>query len=332
VVTEPQLREAPVMYERTCVDLDVHARSILACAIDNETGQIRSLRLGPATGTVLEWVGSLPGPVAVTYEAGPTGFGLARLLRIGELPAVRVPSEAEEAARDLVRAREDVRGDLMRARHRLSKLLLRQGLLYDGAAWTGAHDVWLRSLVFDRTGVRLAFDEAYDAVLTTAARRARLDTAITEMAASPGFVPIVGRLGCLRGVSTLTAFGLATEIVDWRRFTGASIGAYLGLVPAESSSGQQRSQGPITKTGNTHARRLLVEAAWHHRKRYRPSRELLRRQDGQPAEVRARAELGNRRLHRRWVRFDARSKRPTVSVVAVARELAGWCWSLAIKE
>ena len=369
MVTEPQLREAPVMYDRTCVGLDVHARSIVACAIDNETGQIRSLRLGPATGTVLEWVRSLPGPVAVTYEAGPTGFGLARaldtagvrcvvvapsklerppgdrvktdrrdaerlarLLRIGELPAVRVPSEAEEAARDLVRAREDVRGDLMRARHRLSKLLLRQGLLYDGTAWTAAHDVWLRALVFERVGVRLAFEEAYDTVLSTAARRARLDTAITEMAALPVFAPVVGRLGCLRGVSTLTAFGLATEIADWHRFTGSSIGAYLGLVPAESSSGGQRSQGPITKTGNTHARRLLVEAAWHHRKRYRPSRELLRRQDGQPPEVRARAELGNRRLHRRWVRFDARSKRPTVSAVAVARELAGWCWSLAIME
>lgn len=358
-----------MIYERTCVGLDVHARSILACAIDNQTGATRTLRLSPATDMILQWVRSLPGPVAVTYEAGPTGFGLARaldevgvrcvvvapsklerppgdrvktdrrdaqrlarLLRIGELPAVRVPSEAEEAARDLVRAREDVRGDLMRARHRLSKLLLRQGLLYDGSAWTAAHEVWLRSLSFDRLGVRLAFDEAYDAVLSTAARRARLDTVITEMAATPTFAPVVGRLGCLRGVSTLTAFGLTTEIADWQRFTGASIGAYLGLVPAESSSGDQRSQGAITKTGNTHARRLLVEAAWHHRKRYRPSRELLRRQDGQPPEVRARAELGNRRLYRRWVRFDARSKRATISAVAIARELAGWCWSLAIMD
>ncbi|WP_206785375.1 transposase [Amycolatopsis sp. MtRt-6] len=181
----------------------------------------------------------------------------------------------------------------------------------------------MRSLAFDRVGVRLAFEEAYDAVLVTQARRARLDTAITELAATPVFAPVVGRLSCLRGVSTLTAFGLATEIGDWHRFTGASIGAYVGLVPAESSSGEHRHQGAITKTGNSHARRLLVEAAWHHRKRCRLSREVVRRQDGQPAAVRARAEAGNRRLHRRWTRLDTRSKRSTISAVAVARELAG---------
>jgi transposase len=358
-----------VFIERTCVGLDVHARSVVACAIDNEVGEIKSLRLSPKAGQVVAWVCSLPGPVAVTYEAGPTGFGLARaldavgvrcvvvapsklerppgdrvktdrrdaerlarLLRIGELPGVRVPSECEEAARDLVRAREDVRGDLMRARHRLSKLLLRQGLLYEGSAWTGAHEAWLRSLSFDRLGVRLAFDEAHDTVLTTLARRGRLDAAIVEMAATPVFAPVVGRLGCLRGVSILTAFGLTTEIADWHRFTGSSIGAYLGLTPAEYSSGGHRALGSITKTGNSHARRLLVEAAWHHRRRYRTSRELLRRQHGQPPEVRARAEQGNHRLHYRWARLDARSKRPTIAAVAVARELAGWCWSLAIMQ
>jgi transposase len=139
-------------------------------------------------------------------------------------------------------------------------------------------------------------------------------------------------LCCLRGVSTLTAVGLTTEIADWRRFTGSSIGAYLGLVPTESSSGDTRVQGSITKTGNSHARRLLVEAAWHHRRRYRPNRELLRRQDGQPPEVRARANPGNRRLHRRWTRFDTRHKRPTIAAVAIARELAGWCWSLATMQ
>jgi transposase len=220
----------------------------------------------------------------------------------------------------------------MRARHRLSKLLLRQGLLYEGSAWTGAHESWLRSLTFDRRGVQLAFDEAFDTVLATHARRDRLDTAIVEMAATEPFAPVVARLGCLRGIGTLTAFGLTTELADWHRFTGSSIGAYLGLVPAEYSSGERRVQGSITKTGNSHARRLLVEAAWHHRKRYRPSRELIRRQDGQPPAVRARADQGNRRLHRRWRRLDARGKRSTISAVAVARELAGWCWSLAIMD
>ncbi|MEU1596060.1 IS110 family transposase [Streptomyces sp. NPDC005708] len=357
------------MFERTYAGLDVHARSVVGAAIDGISGEIRSLRLAPEVNAVVSWVASLPGPVAVAYEAGPTGFGLARaltaagvrcvvvapskverpsgdrvktdrrdaerlarLLRIGELPAVRVPTEAEEAARDLVRAREDVRGDLMRARHRLSKLLLRHGLVWQGTAWTQEHEAWLRSLSFDRLGVQLAFEEAFDTVLHTYARRGRLDGAIEQMAASSPFTPVVGRLGCLRGISTLTAFGLAVEVGDWHRFTGATIGSYLGLVPSESSSGERRMQGPITKTGNSHARRLLVEASWHHRKRYRLGRELMRRQASQPPVVRDRADRGNRRLHRRWQRFDARDKRPTIAAVAVARELAGWCWSLAVMD
>ena len=143
----------------------------------------------------------------------------------------------------------------------------------------------------------------------------------------------IGRPAGLPGwVGVLTAFGLAVEVGDWQRFTGATIGADLGLVPTEHSSGAQRAQGSITKTGNTHARRLLVEAAWRHRKPYRPGRELQRRQAGQPAVVRERADAGNHRLHQRWRRLDARRKRSTISVVAVARELAGWCWSLAVMD
>lgn len=138
------------------------------------------------------------------------------------------------------------------------------------------------------------------------------------MAAVSPFAPAVGRLGCLRGVSALTAFGPAVEVGDWHRFTGATISSHLGLVPSEASSGQRRAQGPITKTGNSHARRLLVGASWHHRKRYRPSQELMRRQAGQPPAVRDRAERGNRCLKQPWKRFDARDKRPTIAAVAVA--------------
>ena len=185
---------------------------------------------------------------------------------------------------------------------------------------------------WDQAGLRVAYDEAYGTVLAIQARRDRLEVAIAELAATPAWAPLVGRLGCLRGVGVLTAFGLAVEVGDWHRFTGATIGAYLGLVPAEHSSGTQRVQGSITKTGNTHARRLLVESAWHHRKPYRPSQPLQRRQAGQPAAVRERAERGNHRLHQRWRRLDSRAKRSTVSVVAVARELAGWCWSLAVMD
>lgn len=173
---------------------------------------------------------------------------------------MRVPSEAEEAARNLVRAREDARGDLMRARHRLSKLLLRHGLVWESTAWTGAHEAWLRTLRFDRLAVQLAFDEAFDAVLTVHARRDRLDVAIAEMAATSEYAPVVARLCCVRGIGTLTGFGLAVEVGDWRRFT-------------------------VNRPGS----------------------------------------VGDGRL-------DARGKRPTISAVAVAREVASWTWSLAIMD
>ena len=356
--------------ERTSVVLDVHARSVAAAAIDGVTGELFQARLTPSHDHIRGWIGALPGPVAVTYEAGPTGFGLARalradgircvvaapsklqrpsgdrvktdandavhlarLLRMDEVTAVVIPSADQEAARDLVRAREDCRGDLMRARHRLSKLLLRHGIVYDGGqGWTGAHDVWLRRQHFDAPTVQMAFDSDYDAVLATGARRDRLDAAITAMATDSEFTPVVRRLSCLRGVSTLTSFALAVEIGDWRRFTGNTIGSFVGLVPSEYSSGASRVQGSITKTGNTHARRLLIEAAWHHRTRYRPGSTMLARWDLASPAARARGDEGNRRLHARWARFDEHHKRPVIANVAIARELAGWCWSLAVLE
>jgi transposase len=356
-----------VFSERTSVGLDVHARSVVACAIDTVTGELVRSRLCPDNGEVLEWIGRLPGPVAVAYEAGPTGYGLARavraagvrcevvapsklqrpsgdrvktdardalhlakLLRLDEFTGVRVPPVAEEAARDLVRAREDARGDLMRARHRVSKLLLRQGVVWSGGkGWTLAHHAWLRAQSFQYPGLAAAYESAYEAVVMAQDRRARLDKAIAAMARDPAWSPMVARLGCLRGIDTLTALGLAVEIGDWQRFTGASIGAYLGLVPSESSSGQSRSQGSITKTGNTHARRLLVEAAWHHRPGYRVGATLRRRWDQAPPAARARGHAGNQRLNQRWRTFTEHHKRPVVANVAIARELAGWCWSLA---
>jgi transposase len=254
---------------------------------------------------------------------------LARLLRLGELVAVRVPEPHEEAARDLVRARDDVRGDLMRARHRLSKLLLRQGLVYDARAWTGAHDAWLRRQRFVSRPLALAFEECYAAVVQTKARRDALDAAIVELAGQPPFADPVGRLCCLRGISTLTALALTVELGDWARFRPQSLGPFLGLVPSEDSSGQRRRQGAITKTGNTHARRLLVEAAWQQRRPLRASATLERRRQGQPAAVRFRADQSARRLHQRWQTLEQRGKRRTIVAVAVARELAGHCWALA---
>ena len=354
--------------QRTSIGLDVHARSVVGCGLDGDTGEVFQRRLCPDHREILEWIGGLPAPVAVTYEAGPTGFGLARaligagidcrvaapsklqrpagdrvktdardaahlarLLHLGQIVEVTVPSVVQEAARDLVRAREDCRGDLMTVRHRISKLLLRQGIVYyGGAAWTGKHEMWLRAQRFDNPALMLAYEMALDAMVAGVHRRDRLDEAITVMAVESEFTPVVRALSCVRGISALTAFGLAVEIGDWSRLTGRSIGAYLGLVPCEYSSGTSRVQGGVTKTGNGHARRLLVEAAWHHRAPYRPSRDLRRRWDAATPALRARAHQANHRLHSRWAGFDQRKKRPVVANAAIARELAGWCWSLAI--
>jgi transposase len=205
--------------------------------------------------------------------------------------------------------------------------LLRHGIVYyGGKAWTGTHDVWLRQQRFDQRGLQMAYETAYETVIAVLDRRARLDAAIAEMAEDGEFTAVVNRLGCLRGVSTLTAFGLAVEIGDWNRLIGRAIGAYLGLVPTESSSGGSRSQGGLTKTGNGHARRLLVEAAWHHRPRYRPtSLPLRRRWERAGSLARVRGHEGNQQLHARWEAFDAQSKKPSVANAAIARELAGWC-------
>jgi transposase len=179
----------------------------------------------------------------------------------------------------------------------------------------------------------LAFDAGLETLLHTQHRRDRLDQAITEMAHNSEYTPVVRRLSCLRGISTLTAFGLAVEIGDWHRLTGRTVAPYLGLTPSESSSGAQRSLGSITKTGNRHARRLLVEAAWHHRRPYRtPSKTMRLRWDEASPAARARGHDGNKRLHDRWLTYLIRQKKPTIANIAIARELAGWCWSLAVLD
>jgi transposase len=360
-----------VSRQRTFVGLDVHARAVVGHALDESTGQVWQQLLPADPPGIWGWLESLPQPLKVTYEAGPTGYGLARflrgrgieclvaapskltrptgnrvktdakdaehlcrLLRLDEIVQVIVPDPEQEAARDLVRAREAVRGDLMRARHRVSKMLLRQGMVYPGSkTWTGLHHRWLRQQHFDAPAQQLAYQEYVETVVLTTDRRDRLERAIEVMAADSSYTALLRRLCCLRGISTLTGFGLAVEIGDWRRFTGSSIGAFLGLVPTEQSSGDSRYQGSITKTGNAHARRLLVEAAWHHRKTYAsPSKIIRNRWELAPSQARVRGHQGNRRLHQRWRYFEARKKKNTVAAVAVARELAGWAWSLAIIE
>jgi transposase len=180
-----------------------------------------------------------------------------------------------------------------------------------------------------REPLALTFDECYGAVLQAKGRRDSLDRAIAELAGEPPFADVVAQLVCLRGVSTLTALALTVELGDWRRFRPQSLGPFLGLTPSESSTGERRRQGAITETGNTHARRLLGEAAWHQRRLLRASAALERRRQDQPMAVRTRADESARRLHARWHALESRGKHRTVVAVAVARELAGHCWALA---
>lgn len=352
---------------RSLVGLDVHATKIVAATLDGETGELQFFRLGGEVGEAAALCAGLPRPVRAAYEAGPTGYGLARelerrgvqcvvaapskipraagdrvktdrrdaellvrLLLAGKLHPVRVPGPEEEALRDLVRAREAVRVDLMRCRHRLSKLLLRHGIRFeDGRAWTDRHRAWLAEVEFDRPAAQATFADACGAVDVLCHRRAALEREIVALLAGSPWQPEVARLRCLRGIDTLTAAGLCAEIGDFCRFAHpGQLMSYVGLVPCESTTGEQRRLGQITKTGSGHARRLLVEAAWHYRPRPRIGRALKDRQDDQPAHAIAISWSAQQRLHRTWARLEARAKRRTIIAVAVARELAGFCWSI----
>ena len=353
---------------RSWAGLDVHAASVLAATMDRESGELAVRRLPGKTSDVVEFCRALPGPTRVAYEAGPTGFGLARaleaagvscvvaapgkierpasdrvktdrrdaervlrLLTIGGLHAVRVPTLGEEALRDLVRAREDVRGDLMRARHRLSKLLLRHDVRFDGSAWTQHHRRWLAAVELGQRGAQVTLHDYVGAIDALIVRRDSLEATIGELVPDSPWADTVARLRCLRGIDTLSAVGLCAEVGDFGRFAQAGhVMSFLGLVPSEHSSGQTRRQGKITKSGSGHGRRLLVEAAWHYRRQPAKSQALKRRQANQPPHVLAISWQAQQRLHRTWQRLDtARGKRRTIVAVAVARELAGFCWAVA---
>jgi transposase len=355
---------------RTLVGLDVHAAKIVAAVLDAETGEVQWFRLG---GDIVEAAGlcaGLPRPVRATYEAGPTGYGLARelgrrgvacvvaapskiprasgervktdrrdaehlvrLLLAGKLHAVRVPGAEEEALRDLVRAREAVRVDLMRCRHRLSKLLLRRGIRFqDGRAWTERHRAWLAGIDLGHDAAQATLADAIGAVDALVHRRDGLEREILAQLGDSPWETQITRLRCLRGIDTLTAAGLCAEIGDFERFARAEqLMHYVGLVPSEDSTGEQRRRGAITKTGSGHARRLLVEAAWHYRKRPAISKALHDRHDRQPAHAIAIAWTAQQRLHRTWQRLEQRGKRRTIIAVAAARELAGFCWAITTR-
>jgi transposase len=350
------------------VGLDVHARSIRLAAVRGD--EVLEERTLPCDEAAVERVLRRWPAVRCCYEAGPTGFGLyrhlvergidcavvapglvpqrpgdriktdprdarklARLLAGGLLEPIHVPTRELEAARDLVRAREDARLDRMRDRHRLSKFCLRHGRLLPGASWGVVRRKWLSEQRFEYAAEQITFDSYLHAVDLVDARIEQLEQAIRKAAEQGAWRELVARLRCLRGVDTLTALSLVAEIGDFSRFACAEeFMAFVGLVPSEHSSGDKRRQGSITKVGNSHVRRLLVESAWHARRRPKVGYELARRQRGQDAAVIERAWRCQQRLHQRWQRMAGRGKPQQKIVVACARELAGFVWAIATDQ
>jgi transposase len=352
------------------VGLDVHANQTHLCALDLSSGEVQRRRVEGPPEAVLPFLEELGEGTVAAYEAGPTGFGLARagserglkirviasglipkapgdkvktdrrdaerlarLLAAGQLRFVWVPSLEEEHFRDLVRCRDDLRGDRMRARHRLSKLLLRHGLRYPGPGsnWTQRHHEWLGRLRFDDRAAQTTFIDYLSALHGLDHRASMLEATIAELAATGAHATTIARLRCFRGIDTLAAAGLSAEIGDFARFTKATqLAGYLGITPSEHTSAENRRQGAITKTGPSHARRLLVEAAQHSARPPKRSGDLRRRQEGQDPRVCAVAWRAQRRLHSRWAHLRTDRGKPTGKViVACARELSGFLWEAA---
>ena len=258
---------------------------------------------------------------------------LARLYRAGELVPVRIPSEAEERVRDIVRCRETFQREILKSRHYILKFLARRGFVYrDGTNWCTPHLRWLEHLTSETSPLapadRLVFREYHALLAYKLQRREALDRQIEQLALTSAFAPAVARLQCFRGIGLRAAMVLATEIVDWRRFERpGQLAAYLGLVCRETSSGPRERKGAITKAGNSHCRHVLVQAAWCYHYRPNLSVEIRRRQEGQPPAVIAHAWKAQQRLHQRYEHLSYR-KRPQIAVVAVARELVGFLWAV----
>jgi len=357
--------------QATVVGLDVHKETIVAAVLPPhaerpiETGTIPHT---PETLAQLVRRLATNGPVTFVYEAGPCGYEpyrqltalghpctvvapglipvrpgdrvktdrrdaekLARLFRAGELTPVGIPTSEQEAARDLVRAREDVVQERLQATHRLRKFLLRQGRVYRASGgWRCAtQQAWLQTQRFEWPALQQTFEGYVRGVTDAEARLAVVDQQLMDLAAQPPYAAAVHALSCLKGVKTVNALTLAVELFGWARFTQPrQLMSYTGLVAREHSSGGRRRQGGITKVGNAHVRRVLVEAAWSARHPAVVSRELAaRRAHGTPAVV-AIAHKAQTRLHRTYWRLLQRGKAPQVAVVAVARELAGFVWAI----
>jgi transposase len=352
------------------VGLDAHAATIAVAVADqdgsvSEHGII--VNDPHAVRTLITRLSAAEVRLQLAYEAGPTGYALhrqltslgvacmvvapsliprrpgdrvktdsrdavtlARLLRSGDLTPVWVPNATHEALRNLVRARADAKVDELRARHRLSKFLLRQGMRPPAGmrAWSRKHDSWLHQLSFAESADQVVVDD-YRATVTTATERVRrLETALLQQATTSPQVRVIAALQAFHGIGFLSAVTITAEVGDLRRFaTAPQLMAYAGLVPSEHSSGAARRRGHITKTGNGHLRHVLGEAA-HHARHAPSSRTWARqRRDGMPAPIVALAQRSHERLHLRYRHLAGRIGRPK-ALTAVSRELAGFIWAL----
>jgi transposase len=248
----------------------------------------------------------------------------------GQLTEVYPPDELQEAARDLTRCRESAQINLNRSRHQLLKFLTRHGYIYrDGRCWTEKHFRWLRSLEFDLTDLRSVFAEYYTEIQHCMQRLDSLDKQVLQLADRDEYRPIVGLLRCFRGIDTLTAIIIITEIFEFGRFSSPrALMSYLGLVPSEFSSGSKRRPGSITKTGNRRIRRLITESAWHCRHHPTVSTTLRHRRKDQPLWAINLADRAMLRLSKRYWALIAKGKTSQKVIVAVARELAGFIWAM----
>jgi transposase len=354
------------------IGLDVHKESIAVAIAESRGGDVRSLGVIPHTPEAVRQVIRRYGParrLVCGYEAGPCGFALyrqllklgarcvvvapslipskpgdrvktdrrdatklARLLRSGDLTPVWVPDETHEALRDLTRARDDARRDLVRCRHRLTKFLLRLGLVPPPQvnAWTRKYRDWVYGLRLPQASQQVVLREYLLAVNQADERIRRLDAEMAEAAQTSPHAALIAALQTLRGIALTNAVTLVAELGDLSRFpTPRALMAYAGVVPSEYSTGGRQHRGAITKTGNSHVRYVAVEAAWHYRHAPGVFGALRRRQRGQPARITAIAWRAQDRLHRRYRRLVRRGKLPAQATVAIARELLGFVWAIA---
>ena len=355
------------------VGLDVHKDSITIGAAEPGRAPARVIgKTAHDVNKLLKVLVKLgrPEQLHIVYEAGPTGYGLQRTLqargylceviapsqmprrpgdrvktdgrdcvqlaecsRAGQLRAVWVPDPADEAIRDLSRAREDAVNSRTKVRQQLKGFLLRHGVRYTGkTSWTKAFYRWLATLSFGAGASQTAFTEYWLAVQAADDRVQRLTQALQPSIAGWRFEPVVAALQALRGIDVISAIGLVAEIGDLNRFDHPrKLMGYLGLVPSERSSGERVSRGSITKTGNTHARRLLTEAAWNYRFKARIGRQAQRRQEPLSEQIRSMGWKAQLRLSRRFAALLERGVQPNKACVAVARELAGFVWAIGMR-